>query len=85
MATSTMTAQKTVDTVAKLTYLEWQDHYKTEKPFIALDVPKDAVDQRGGNVTFKQSAGDVMHDIRGSEKDFTLDGHGWLDLSYTAL
>src|SRR5947207_1736367 len=76
MATTTATAQETVDSLAKLTYLEWHDHYKTEKPFMALDIPEDAVDKRGGNITFKQGEEEVIHDIRGHEKDFTLDGHG---------
>jgi len=76
MATTTITAQQTYDTPAKLTYLEWHDHYKTEKPFMVIRYPDDPPEVNGGNVTFKEGEEEIIHDIRGHEDDFTLDGNG---------
>lgn len=73
MSSTTLTA---VDAPAEFTYLEWRDHYKTERPFQALDIPDDAVDKRSGNVIFRQGHPETVHDIRGHEQEYTLDGHG---------
>nr|QTE75998.1 ScyL2 [Scytalidium album] len=78
MATETVTIHQPKDALAKFTYLEWHDHYRTERPFQALDILHNAVDKREGNVSFKEGGKEVVHDVRGHEQDFTLDKHGFL-------
>ena len=76
MATRVVATQETHNIPAKLTYLEWHDHYETEKPFMVIRYPDDPPEMTGGNVTFKEGDEEIIHDIRGHEGDFTLDGNG---------
>lgn len=65
------------DCRAQLTYLQWQELYKTERPYdIASayyhgDIPKTNV------VLLKSSEEELVHNVRGQEKDFELDKHGF--------
>ena len=70
------TTQQTGDVPAKLTYLEWHDHYETEEPHFVLTTPDDPPDAYAGNVTFREGDEEIIHDVRGHEDDFALDKHG---------
>ena len=75
--TTTLSAIKqTGDVPAKLTYLEWHDHYETEEPHLVLTTPDDPPDAYAGNVTFKEGDEEIIHDVRGHEDEFTLDKQG---------
>jgi hypothetical protein len=72
---STM-AKDTVTTTIQ--YLEWQDIYEREKPFLLLfDLPDNAKDRRTSNLVFKAKTL-TLHDIRASETPLTLDENGFM-------
>ncbi|KAK3377157.1 hypothetical protein B0T24DRAFT_656821 [Lasiosphaeria ovina] len=68
-----------MDVTARMTYLEWQDLYSTEKPFqIFVSVDAAAGENiRDTNIVFGQGTEEIIHDCRGKEGDFTLDEHGF--------
>ncbi|EED18849.1 conserved hypothetical protein [Talaromyces stipitatus ATCC 10500] len=81
MATTTTlatTSKNGGDVPAKLTYIEWHDHYETEEPHFVLNTPDDPPDAYAGNVTFKEGEEEIIHDIRGHEDKFTLDKQGFV-------
>lgn len=43
---------------------------------MVIRYPDDPPEMKGGNVTFKEGDEEIIHDIRGREEDFTLDGNG---------
>jgi hypothetical protein len=49
--------------------------YHTEKPYIVLTHMNETHSRT--NMDWYHAAPEVMHDIRGSEKNFTLDTHGF--------
>ena len=61
-----------------LKFLDWQELYSNEKPFqIFIDIPDDAVDQRGSNLVFK----DIqvpLKDVRTMPDHFSLDDNGFI-------
>ena len=60
-----------------LSYLEWKDLFKTEKPFqLFLNIPWDAIDTRQTNMDFEETLC-VIQDIRGREGEFNLDEHAF--------
>lgn len=76
-STTTLTAtQQTADVPAKLTYLEWHDHYETEEPHLVLTTPDDPPDAYAGNVTFREGNEETIYDVRGHEDEFALDKQG---------
>jgi hypothetical protein len=62
---------------ARLTYLQWQERYKIERPYdIASayhrdDIPKTNV------VLVENDEEEIIHDARGHESEFELDSHGF--------
>lgn len=69
-------AKDTVTTTIQ--YLEWQDIYEREKPFLLLfDLPDNAKDRRTSNLVFKAKTL-TLHDIRASETPLTLDENGFM-------
>lgn len=61
----------------RIQFVQWQDLYLKEKAFqIFFDIPADAQDQRKTNLVFKDVEVPI-EDIRGHEKDYELDVHGF--------
>ena len=62
---------------ASIKYIRWQQLYEREKPFqIFVDIPPDAADQRYNNLVFENKE-ETFHNIRGQERKFSLNGHGF--------
>ena len=71
------------DLAITLQFLQWQDLYKTEKPFqIFINVPKDAKDPRNTNLLFESVNVKVL-DVRGQSGKYTLDDHGFIYRQHT--
>jgi hypothetical protein len=59
-------------------YAKWTNRLQTEKPYtIISDLPGVTEDQKS-NMTFHEGPEELVTDIRGREKDFTLDDHGFM-------
>ena len=66
------------EVVISLKFLQWQESYKTEKPFLAfVDIPPDAVDKRDNNLVFEDRK-TTIRDIRPSKEAFSLDRNGFM-------
>jgi hypothetical protein len=64
------------DITTTLKFLQWQELYKREKPFLCfVDIPEDAEDKRDNNLVFEDRETRIT-DIRPSKDQFTLDGNG---------
>jgi len=64
--------------VTTLKFLQWQELYKREKPFLCfVDIPQDADDKRDNNLVFEDRETRIT-DIRPSKEQFTLDGNGFM-------
>jgi hypothetical protein len=62
-----------------LSYLKWQALYEREKPFqVFSQIRPDAEEQRATNLEFWNAPPEVIQDLRGIEKDFTLDQNGFM-------
>lgn len=72
-----------VNTAAQLMYVQWQDLYKTEKPFqIFVATPENEASIRDTNLVFELGDEQTIHDIRGNEAAFSLDHHGFTVSTY---
>lgn len=66
------------DELTKFSFLEWQDVYEKEKPFVVyFDVSEFAPDARRHNLSFHLGDCQVVHDVRNHEDDFSLDSTGF--------
>lgn len=62
---------------AKIQYLKWTDEYLTEGPFEKYVIGEQPTDERTTNLAFEEK--DILiKDIRGHEKDFSLDNNGFI-------
>jgi hypothetical protein len=69
---------------ATLKYLQWQDLYRSEKPFICfVDIPAHAEDKRDNNLVFEDRQ-TLINDVRSSDIDFSLDNNGFMLRSHTS-
>ncbi|KAK3384247.1 hypothetical protein B0T24DRAFT_588827 [Lasiosphaeria ovina] len=67
----------TVDEQARLVYLQWKDLYTKEKPFqVFANVPAGS-DEKLTNLVFEPGPPVTIHDLRGHEDGFSLDGNGF--------
>lgn len=68
-----------MDEEAKLQYLDWQQLYEIEKPFqlFSAVAQADLPDQRTTNLVFREGDLECIHDVRGTESQFTLDKQGF--------
>jgi hypothetical protein len=63
--------------VAKLSFLQWQDLYKREKPYeIYVDLPDGYPEVKQNNLLFQQ-VDTVINDVRGHEDRFQLENQGF--------
>ncbi|KAK3167106.1 hypothetical protein OEA41_010231 [Lepraria neglecta] len=67
------------DEQAVLNYLEWQKLYGTEKPFQLFSVVGGGhlPDQRTTNLVFKEGEVETIHDVRGTESQYSLNKQGF--------
>ncbi|OIW28678.1 hypothetical protein CONLIGDRAFT_577319 [Coniochaeta ligniaria NRRL 30616] len=64
--------------LVRLRYLQWDDKFLTEKPFqLYADIPADSPSSLRGNVSFEEGEPEKIHDVRGCDHEFTLDGQGF--------
>jgi hypothetical protein len=64
--------------ITNLKFLQWQELYQKEKPFLCfVDIPQDADDKRDNNLVFEDRE-TIITDIRPSKDQFTLDGNGFM-------
>ncbi|KAI1179090.1 putative 7 alpha-cephem-methoxylase [Nemania sp. FL0916] len=63
------------DAVGSFNYLQWQDKFKTEKPYyLYIDPPPG---QPNANFVTSPGAPEIVHDVRGREHEFNLDDNGF--------
>jgi hypothetical protein len=63
---------------AMFKYVEWQDLYKTERPYQILSaLPEEDPDVRSSNLIFHDGPPQEVEDVRGQESKFSLDDHGF--------
>lgn len=66
------------DIITTLKFLQWQELYEREKPFLCfVDIPPDADDKRDNNLVFEDRETKI-NDIRLSKDEFTLDRNGFM-------
>ena len=67
------------DEQASLNYLDWQELYEIEKPFQLFSVAGDGslLDRRTTNLVFKEGNAECIHDVRGSEPQYSLNKQGF--------
>lgn len=66
------------DIITTLKFLQWQELYEKEKPFLCfVDIPQDADDKRDNNLVFEDRETRIA-DIRPAKDQFTLDGNGFM-------
>jgi len=59
-------------------YIQWQDLYRTEKPFqILIDLPEADKDHRRTNLVFSDGETEDVVDVRGNLDNFSLDIYGF--------
>jgi hypothetical protein len=64
--------------IADFNFIEWQELYEVEKPFeIFMQLPSGYGPADRTNLVFKQHKGNLVHDMRGVERQFVLDEHGF--------
>ncbi|KAF2809389.1 uncharacterized protein BDZ99DRAFT_509002 [Mytilinidion resinicola] len=62
----------------KLKYFQWDEKYRTEKPFqLYADIPAGVPDSIRGNVKFTDGETETIEDVRGQEEKYSLDNHGF--------
>ncbi len=67
-----------LDEKVELRFLQWQDRYKSEKPFEIVTETIQGSENRRTNLVFGTNGEQNIKDIRGSEKTrFALDSHGF--------
>jgi len=67
------------DEKSRFTYLQWQELYKTQKPYqIFINLPEHVPEIQQTNLVFKSGEDEIIHDIRGCEASYTLDDHGFI-------
>jgi len=73
-----MDDQRTLNSVvANLSFLQWQDLYKKEKPYeIYIDLPEGYPEVTQNNLVFEPVA-TVIKDVRGHENSFKLETQGF--------
>lgn len=63
---------------AQFEYLQWQELFRKEKPFeLFLNIPNTATDARRTNLAFRAHDFEDVEDVRGNERTFELDKHGF--------
>lgn len=65
------------DQRARLVYIQWQDHYKIERPYIITSAHYQGDIPRTNVVLSKNIEEEIIHDARGQESSFELDTHGF--------
>ncbi|KAL2058644.1 hypothetical protein ABVK25_001372 [Lepraria finkii] len=72
------------DEQAVLNYLDWQKLYRTEKPFQLFSVVGGGhlPDQRTTNLVFKEGGVETIHDVRGTESQYSLNKQGFTFRTY---
>ena len=67
-----------MDERVKLSYLQWQEKYRVEKPFrFFAPLPAGTPEESRTNLVFGLGDEEVIRDIRGSSANFTLDEQGF--------
>jgi hypothetical protein len=79
MTSPNLRADSSRDEQAVFQYVDWQDVYKTEKPYQVFSaIPEtDLPEQRSTNLVFKDGPLEHIYDARGKKNDFDLDTHGF--------
>ena len=83
---NTATTSEPTTLKAAFDYLQWTPLYEIEKPFqVFIDIPKHCPDQREDNLAFSTGPEELVFDVCGKEKDFTLDKNGFTYIKHSSI